>query len=107
MAAIKVERREYSVASLQLFGACVAALSQLRGAIEHHDVEHGTLVAAFGEGPLGPVSELSLTLRPLGAGRTELAATWRARKRGGDRRLLAAFFESVDALIASQAGSAG
>jgi hypothetical protein len=38
-------------------------------------------------------------LQPLDAGRTELAATWRARKRGGDRRLLMVFLNAVDGLI--------
>jgi hypothetical protein len=99
MAAVKVERRVYSVPSLQLFGICLTALGQLRAMIERHDVEQGTIVALLGEGLLGPSSELSLALRPLDAGRTELAATWRARKCGGDRRLLTVFLDSVDALI--------
>ena len=99
MAAAKVERRVYSVSSPQLFGVCVTVLGQLRATIERHDVEQGAIVAALGEGLLAPISELSLALRPLGEGQTELAATWRARKRGGDRRLLAVFLESVDALI--------
>ena len=99
MTAAKVERRAYSVSSLQLFGVCVTVLGQLRAVIERHDVERGTIVAALGEGLLVPISELSLALRPLGAQQTELTATWRARKHGGDRRLLAMFLESVDALI--------
>ena len=100
MAAVKVERREYSLPSPQLFGICLTALGQLRARIERHDVEQGTIVALLGEGLLGSISELSLALHPLGEGRTELAATWRARKRGGDRRLLTVFLDSVDALIA-------
>jgi hypothetical protein len=99
MAAAKIERRVYSAPSLQLFGACLTALGQLRATIERHDVDQGTIVATLGEGLLGPMSELSLALRPLGEGRTELATTWRARKRGGDRRLLAVFLDSVDGLI--------
>ena len=99
MAAVKVERRVYSVPLLQLFGVCLTALGQMRAMIERHDVDQGTIVATFGEGLLVPMSELSLALRPLGQGRTELAATWRARKRGGDRRLLAVFLDSVDRLI--------
>src|SRR6266540_5219769 len=102
MAAVKVERRVYSVSSPQLFGTCLAALGQLGATIEGHDVDQGTIVAMLGAGLLAPISELSLTLRPLGAERTELAVTWRARKRGGDRRLLAVFLDSVDVLIASQ-----
>ena len=66
---------------------------------QHHDVKQGMIIATLGEGLLAPASELSLALRPLGEGQTELAATWRARKRGGDQRLLAAFLESVDVLI--------
>ena len=99
MAAAKVERRVYLVSSIQLFGICLMALAQLRATIERQDVDQGTISAAFGEGLPGPTSELSLALRPLGEGQTELAATWRARKRGGDRRLLAVFLEAVDARI--------
>ena len=99
MAAAKVERRVYSVSSPQLFGICVAVLGQLRATIERHNVEEATIVAALGEGLLAPISELALALRPLGEGQTELAATWRARKHGGDRRLLAVFLEAVDTLI--------
>jgi hypothetical protein len=99
MAAVKVERRVYSVPPLQLFGICLTALGQLRATIERHDVDQYTIVALLGEGLLGPISELSLALRPLGDQRTELAATWRARKRSGDRRLLTVFLDSVDALI--------
>ena len=99
MADAKVERRVYSLSSHQLFGVCVTVLGQLRATIERYDVEQGTIVAALGAGLLAPNSELSLALRPLGEGQTELAATWRARKRGGDRRLPAVFFEAVDMLI--------
>ena len=99
MAAVKVERRVYSLPAPQVFGICLTALGQLRATIERHDVEQGTIVALLGEGMLGPISELSLALRPLDAGRTELAATWRARKRGGDRRLLAVFLDAVGGLI--------
>jgi len=99
MANAKVERRVYSVSSLQLFGVCVTLLGQLRATIERHNVERGTIVAALGAGLLAPISELSLALHPHGAGQTELLATWRARKRGGDRRLLAVFVEAVDVLI--------
>jgi hypothetical protein len=99
MAAVKVERRVYSAPPLQLFGICLTALGQLRAMIERHDVDQGTIVATLGQGLLAPISELALALRPLGEGRTELVATWRARKRGGDRRLLAVFLDSVDQLI--------
>ena len=101
MAAVKVERCVYSVPSLQLFGTCLTALGQLRATIERHDVDQGTIVALLGEGLLGPMSELSLALRPLDQRRTELEATWQARKRGGDRRLLTVFLDSVDQLIGS------
>jgi hypothetical protein len=100
MAAAKVERREYSVPLLQLFGICLTALGQLRATIERQDVEQGTVVATIGARSLAPISELSLVLRPLGEGRTALAVTWRARKHGGDRRLLAAFLDAVAALVA-------
>jgi hypothetical protein len=99
MAAVTVERREYTVPSLQLFGICLTALGQLQATIERHDVDQGTIVAILGAGLLAPISELSLVLRPLDARRTELVVTWRARKRGGDRRLLAVFLDSVDQLI--------
>jgi hypothetical protein len=98
MAAAKVERRVYSVSLIQLYGICVTALAQVRAAIERQDVEQGVIVAMLGDTLLG-ASELSLALRPLGEGQTELAAIWRARKRGGDRRRLAVFLEAVDALI--------
>ena len=101
MAAAKIERRVYVVSSNQLFGICMTALAQLRATIERQDVSQGTISAVLGAGLLGTTSELSLLLRPLGEGQTELAATWRARKRGGDRRLLAVFLEAVDALISS------
>ena len=99
MAAVKTARRTYAVSSNQLFGICITALAQLRATIERQDVAQGTIIAAFGDRLLGPSSELSLALRSLGEGQTELAATWRARKHGGDRRLLAVFLEAADALI--------
>src|SRR5215210_4214285 len=99
MAAVKVERRVYALPLLQLFGVCLTVLAQLHATIERHDVEQGTVVAAFGAGPLVPISELSLALRSLGEGRTELVVTWRARKRGGDRRLLAVLLDAVDGLM--------
>jgi hypothetical protein len=99
MAAAKTDRRTYAVSSNQLFGICITALGQLRATIERHDVDQGIISAAFGAGSLAPTSDLSLVLRPLGEGQTELLATWRARKRGGDRRLPAVFLEAVDTLI--------
>jgi hypothetical protein len=99
MAAEKTDRRIYTVSSHQLFGICMTALAQLRATIERHDVDQGTISAAFGAASLAPTSDLSLVLRPFGEGRTELLATWRARKRGGDRRLPAVFLEAVDTLI--------
>jgi hypothetical protein len=99
MASRNIGRRVYAVPSPQLFGLCLTALGLLRATIEHHDVEQGTIVARVSQGSLGPVSELSLVLRPLDEGRTELAATWRARRRGGDRRLLTVFLDSVGGLI--------
>jgi hypothetical protein len=99
MAAAKTDRRTYAVSSNQLFGICITALAQLRATIERHDVDQGTISAAFGAGSLASTSDLSLALRPLGEGQTELLATWRARKRGGDRRLPAVFLEAVDTLI--------
>jgi hypothetical protein len=99
MAAVKIERRVYSLPSSQLFGICLTALGQLRATIERHDVGQGMIVALLSDGLLGPISELSLALEPLDAERTQLTATWRARKRGGDRRLLAVFLDAVDGLI--------
>jgi hypothetical protein len=99
MAVAKTERRAYAMSPNQLFGICITALAQLRATIVRHDVEQGLIGAAFGAGLLAPTSELSLALHPLGESQTELVATWRARKRGGDRRLLAVFLEAVDALI--------
>ena len=99
MASVKVERRVYAVPPPQLFGLCLTALGLLRATIEQHDVEQGTIVALIGAGLLGPITELSLALRSRDEHRTELVATWRAHKRGGDRRLLAAFLDAVDGLI--------
>jgi hypothetical protein len=99
MAASTIERHVYAVSPIQLFGICVTALGQLRATITRHDVEQGVIVATLGAGSLAPVSKLSLALHPLPTGQTELAVTWRAHKRGGDRRLPAVFLEAVDALI--------
>ncbi|MEO7913168.1 MAG: hypothetical protein ABIV47_26265 [Roseiflexaceae bacterium] len=99
MASIKAERRVYALPLPQLFGLCLTAIGILHATIERHDVEQGTIIALVGAGLLGPITELSLALRPLDEGRTELVATWRARKRGGDRRLLAVFLDAVDGLI--------
>ena len=99
MAAVKVERRVYSMPLPQLFGLCLTALGLLRATIERHDLEQGTIVALVGEGLLGPISKLVLALRPLDEGRTELLVTWQAHKRGGDRRLLTVFMDSVSGLI--------
>jgi hypothetical protein len=100
MTASLVERRTYRVPLLQLFGACLTALGQMRAQIERHDVARGTIVATVGGGLLAPVSELALHLTPLGDHQTVLVATWRARKAGGDRLVLAAFLDSVQALVA-------
>ena len=99
MAAAKVERRMYAVSQNQLFGVCTTALGQLRATLTHHDVEQGVIVATIGTGALAPISELALALRSVGEGRTELTATWRAHKRGGDQRLLAVFLAAVDTLL--------
>jgi hypothetical protein len=94
--AARIERRAYALTPPQLFGVCLTALGQLGASVERHDVERGTIVASLGAGPLASVSELSLALQPLDGGGTELVATWRARKRGGDRRVLAAFLAAVE-----------
>jgi hypothetical protein len=94
--AARSERRAYALTPAQLFGVCLTALGQLGASVERHDVDRGTIVASLGAGPLAPVSELSLALQPLDGGRAELVATWRARKRGGDRRMLAAFLAAVE-----------
>ena len=98
MAVTKIERRIYSLTSLQLFGVCLTALGQLRATIERHDVERGMIAATFGAGSLATRGELSVALLPLDDERTEMVATWRAGRRGGDRRLLGAFLASVDTL---------
>jgi hypothetical protein len=94
--AARSERRVYGLTPAQLFGVCLTALGQLGASIERHDVERGTIVASLGAGSLAPKSELSLALQPIDGGATELVATWRARKRGGDRRMLAAFLAAVE-----------
>jgi hypothetical protein len=94
--AARSELRVYALTPAQLFGVCLTALGQLGASIERHDVERGTIVASLGAGPLAPVSELSLALRRLDDRRTELVVTWRALKRGGDRRMLAAFLAAVE-----------
>jgi hypothetical protein len=90
-----VVRRVYALPPTQLFGICITALGHMRATITRQDVEQGQIVAAIGAGSLAPVSELALTLRPAGENRTELSASWRARKHGGDRRMLAVFLDSV------------
>src|SRR5262245_4243273 len=102
MAAEKSARRIYSLAPTQLFGVCVTALGQLKATIDRHDVESGAIVATLGAGPLAAVSELSLALLPRDDRQTELVVTWRARRRGGDRRVLSAFLDSVDALAGQE-----
>ena len=99
MAPERVARRSYAAPSVQLFGACLTALGQLRATIERQDVERGVIVASIGRGGLAPVSQLSLVLQPQDDRRTELVATWRALRRGGDRRLLTLFLDSVDVLL--------
>jgi hypothetical protein len=100
MTASQIERRTtYQVMPLQLFGACLTALGQMRAHIERQDVARGTILATVGAGLLAPVSELALALTPIGDRQTLLVTTWRARKRGGDRLILTAFLDAVEALI--------
>ena len=106
MATGKSERRVYALTSAQLFGVCVTALGQLHASVERHDVERGTIVARHGTSSFAPVSELSIALQPFGDGQTELVATWRARKRGGDPRIFAAFLDAVGTLAGSQGSHA-
>jgi hypothetical protein len=100
MTASKVEQRIYGVSAVQLFGICVTALGRMGARIERQDVERGTIVATVGDRLLAPVSELDLTLVAREPGQTQLVARWRARKLGGDRRILAAFLGSVGSLAA-------
>jgi hypothetical protein len=101
MTASQIERRTtYQVLPLQLFGACLTALGQMRAQIERQDVGRGTIVATVGAGLLAPVSELALVLTPIGERQTLLVTTWWARKRGGDRLVLPAFLDAVEALVA-------
>jgi hypothetical protein len=72
---------------------CLTALSRMRAVIEQEDVEQGVIVASLGGGTL------VLVIRPQGQGAAELAASWRARGFGRDRRTLTRFLEAVQALI--------
>jgi hypothetical protein len=101
MAAAKVERRVYPAVPLQIFGACLTALGQLHARIESQDVERGVITATVGAGPFVPMSELALHITQLVDGRTELVVRWRARRRGGDRRVLPTFVEAVGTLLAA------
>jgi hypothetical protein len=90
----------YQLPSPLLYGACITALGHMRARVEVQDGARGVIVATIGRGPLTPISELSLTLTPVDAGRTALAVAWRARAWGGDRAILPAFMDLLDSLVA-------
>jgi hypothetical protein len=90
--------RIYRTAPHTLFGACLTALSQMHAHIEHHDVEHGTIVAVVG-GLLGSATELSLRIMPADPEHAQLVAAGKPRKRGADPRALTTLVEVVDRLL--------
>lgn len=100
MSRVWTARRAYPMPSYMLFSYCMAALGHMRARVEAQDGERGTVVATIGGGLLAPITELALTLTPAGADRAELTAVCRARAWGGDRRVLTAFLERLDALVA-------
>jgi hypothetical protein len=100
MATPHVSRRTYQVAYRLLYGGCLIALGQMRAQVERQDIVRGTIVARIGAGLLAPVSELEIELEMLDEAQTHLAVTWRARARGGDRTILRAFLQLVDAIAA-------
>jgi hypothetical protein len=78
-----------------LFGACLAALGLMHARIEAEDAERGLITATIGGGMLGARGELVVHVTPAGAEQSRLVATWRAAKRGADRRSLPIFLETV------------
>jgi hypothetical protein len=98
MATKQAKLRIYNLPPAALIGCCLTALGRMRAEVEQQDLDRGTIVATVGGGPLGPVSELSVKVSPVGDGRSSLAVLWRSRRLGGDRAILPAFLESVDSL---------
>jgi hypothetical protein len=92
-----MERRTYDLPALALFGAALTALAQLHAEIEQQDAERGTIVAKLGRGARGSRQSMSITVRPASERRSELAAEWYGRNRGG--RPLAPFFEALETLV--------
>jgi len=101
MSAALSKQRIYPIPYELLYGSCLTALGQMRAHIEHQDIERGAIVATIGGGLLGPVSELAVTVAAVAQAKAQLAVTWRARARGGDRTILPAFVAAVD-LAAAQ-----
>ena len=99
-AVMSARYQTYQLPSSLLFGACLTALGHMRARVEVQDSVRGVIVATIGRGPLTPISELSLTLAPVDAERTALAVAWRARAWEGDRRILPAFMDLLDSLVA-------
>jgi hypothetical protein len=98
MAEKLIRRRAYDVPPAILIGYCQTVLGRMRAEVEQQDLERGTIVATVGGAVLAPVSELALKIATEQSGRTSMVVVWRARRLGGDRAILPAFLESVDAL---------
>jgi hypothetical protein len=98
MARKQTHLRIYNLPPAALIGSCLTALGRMRAEVEQQDLAAGTIVATVGGGALGPVSELTLKVSPAGEGRSSLTVLWRARRLGGDRAILPAFWDSVDSL---------
>ena len=93
-----IERRTYNTPATALFGACLSALGLLRAEITGQNIEAGTIAATLGAGRRATAGTLLLTIRPAGAGTSELSAEWQPNRRGG-RGSLAALFELIDTLL--------
>lgn len=93
-------QRVYRAEPHALFGACLTALAQMRARVERHDAAQGAIVALLGGGWLAPAGELTLQIAPLGLGQSQLSASLRPLRRGGDRRALPVLLDTIDGLLA-------
>ena len=96
----QTEQRTFHVPAYTLFYQCITALGHMRAQVEAQDNQRGTITAKIGGGLFGPSGALVLTLTPLDAEHTRLAAEYQPRAWGGDRRILAAFMQLLDTLAA-------
>jgi hypothetical protein len=85
-----------------LFYYCMTALGHMRAQITAQDAGRGMIVATIGKGLFAPSGQLALTITALDGERAELSAAYRAQAWGGDRRILAAFVELLDSLVAQR-----